>query len=85
MFGSPSGFGENGKMGQESAKTYQGCKNDTKGKTDPIIPAGFIKIRTGEIIPMLCPKCKREGINRISMSLYNANGFYCVCGFEVGY
>ena len=44
-----------------------------------------IKIKTGEIIPMPCPKCGGIGINRISMSAYNNNGFKCVCGFEVDY
>lgn len=45
----------------------------------------LIKTTTGEIIPMKCPKCGREGINRISMSAYNNNGFKCPCGFEVSY
>lgn len=44
-----------------------------------------IKIKTGEIVPMPCPKCGNEGINRISMSTYNSNGFFCGCGFHVKY
>ena len=49
------------------------------------MPKNTIKIKTGKLVPMLCIRCGKEGINRISMSVYNNNGFFCPCGFEVGY
>ena len=49
------------------------------------VAEGTIKIKTGEIIPMKCLQCEREGINRISMSTYNSNGFFCECGYEIEY
>jgi len=50
------------------------------------VPQDNIKIKTGVIIPMPCPKCgNKNGINRISMSAYNSNSFSCKCGFQVDY
>ncbi|MFI5416439.1 MAG: hypothetical protein ACHQW9_00100 [Nitrososphaerales archaeon] len=44
-----------------------------------------IKIKTGEIIPMPCPACKKDGINRIGMSTYSNNGYFCPCGYHIDY